>query len=300
MLQTTINYKNYNNMKTKRQLQTAFSAAIAISAAALISSCGTDTCRSGSDNTIDFTRQSVENVYTLEGSASDYNSDHDLTIACRSTILMPERIYGDESTALRDSIVSAAFGKAETYSDTVATEYFRKYASELGFNLNTDKDTKQFNGESLYKADGYITIEGSVESLSQTFLSYAVETDFYYPRSAHGSSNTKYINYDIESGRIIELDDIFVHEKMNDELVDKIRERAKAMEALAGPISIEGLPANGNFYVTNSGDIVFAYQPYEAASYAQGVIDVRFQPYELTDMMSKEGRQLFNLPSEAG
>ena len=77
-------------MKTKRQLQTAFSAAIAISAAALISSCGTDTCRSGSDNTIDFTRQSVENVYTLEGSASDYNSDHDLTIACRSTILMPE------------------------------------------------------------------------------------------------------------------------------------------------------------------------------------------------------------------
>ncbi len=136
--------------------------------------------------------------------------------------------------------------------------------------------------------------------MSQTFLSYAVETDFYYPRSAHGSSNTKYINYDIESGRIIELDDIFVHEKMNDELVDKIRERAKAMEALAGPISIEGLPANGNFYVTNSGDIVFAYQPYEAASYAQGVIDVRFQPYELTDMMSKEGRQLFNLPSEAG
>ena len=42
------------------------------------------------------------------------------------------------------------------------------------------------------------------------------------------------------------------------------------MEASIGSTDITEIPCGGNFYLTPDGEIVFSYQPYEVASYAQG------------------------------
>lgn len=43
------------------------------------------------------------------------------------------------------------------------------------------------------------------------------------------------------------------------------------------------------------GEIVFVYQPYEVASYAQGKIRVSFYPYELVDYMTPFAVNYFKL-----
>jgi hypothetical protein len=67
------------------------------------------------------------------------------------------------------------------------------------------------------------------------------------------------------------------------------------MSDIIGATSVSELPADGNFYISSEGEIVFSYQPYEIASFAQGTINIPFYAYELIDYMSAEGIELFNL-----
>ena len=76
-----------------------------------------------------------------------------------------------------------------------------------------------------------------------------------------------------------------------------IARRAIEQEATFGPTKISSLPANDNFYISADGEIVFAYQPYEIASYAQGFINVPFFPYELAEHMTPAGLAIFGLDS---
>jgi hypothetical protein len=78
-------------------------------------------------------------------------------------------------------------------------------------------------------------------------------------------------------------------------LPERIAEQAEAMSDMIGPTTVGDLPADGNFYISSEGEIVFAYQPYEVASYAQGPINIPFYSYELIDYMTDEGIALFHL-----
>lgn len=288
-------------MKLTALTTTTLSAALVFSAAsAILSSCGNnDTTACDNKKDIVFSLYRTENAYNLKGSAAEYNAERDLTVATRAALLIPEQLFGNKPDALRDAIMTAAFDKNGTASDAAANAYFHKFASESGFTADEIKNDNKYTGNDIYLADGYMTVEGSVESLTENFMSYAISTDTYYPRAANGSSTTRYINYDIASGRILTLSYIFASDKLTDGLTGKIRERAQAMEALVGQTTVESLPADGNFYINNNGDIVFAYQPLEIASHAQGRIDIRFQPYELASLMSANGLQLFRLPAPA-
>ena len=116
------------------------------------------------------------------------------------------------------------------------------------------------------------------------------------PRAAHGMSTRNYINYLISDNMIVALSDIFSDSGLKD-LPALIARRAIEQEATFGPTEISSLPANDNFYISADGEIVFAYQPYEIASYAQGFINVPFFPYELAEHMTPAGLAIFGLDS---
>ena len=59
--------------------------------------------------------------------------------------------------------------------------------------------------------------------------------------------------------------------------------------------TITDLPCDNNFYISSEGEIVFSYQPYEVASYAQGIIDIPFYPYELVSYMTPYAINFFGL-----
>jgi hypothetical protein len=88
--------------------------------------------------------------------------------------------------------------------------------------------------------------------------------------------------------------DIFRPET-TDSLVATIQTQADALEQVIGPTTITALPANDNFMLAPGGEIVFVYQPYEVASYAQGKIRVSFYPYELVDYMTPFAVNYFKL-----
>ncbi|MDE6158420.1 MAG: RsiV family protein [Muribaculaceae bacterium] len=59
-----------------------------------------------------------------------------------------------------------------------------------------------------------------------------------------------------------------------------------------GTTDINALPGDDNFYLTPDGNIIFAYQPYEVASYAQGEIQIPIPAYMISQYLTPEAQEL--------
>lgn len=245
-------------------------------------------------NSIAFNRVEMTRSYRLAGSAADYETERDLTFGCEADILMPTVVYGKAVGAIQDSILSAAFGSSGPDHSAIMTDAMQRIAGEIGYEvtdtvLPDSVVARTANFVSRY--DGFFAVEGCVETLTPRILSYAVTTSTYLPHAAHGMYGTRYLNYDLETGKLIELADLFTPEGLA-ALPAKLRDTARQMEPVIGLTDINALPADDNFYLAASGEIVFAYQPYEVASYAQGEIQIPLEPYMLVTYLTKDGNRL--------
>lgn len=256
---------------------------------------GLSSCAIGSDsNELSFRRITAEQSYRLVGSAADYEADNDLSIGCRTDILMPSKLYDNGVGQLCDSILTLAFKEVRSDLATTIKDGMKSYLDDSGYAL---ADTIMPDSivvaepEFLSRFDGYVAVEGDLETLTHKVLSYALTVSNYFPESAHGMYGTIYINYDLIDGCFIHLDDLFTEQGMA-ALPKKIRKMAQSLYPLIGATDIRTLPADNNFYITASNDIVFAYQPYEVASYAQGEIQVPMPAYLLSDFLTPLGAEL--------
>jgi hypothetical protein len=107
-------------------------------------------------------------------------------------------------------------------------------------------------------------------------------------------TDNQYISYIIPKAKILTITDLFTPEGI-EALPKVIQQQADELSSAIGPTEIESLPAGNNFYISNDGQIIFAYQPYEVASYAQGEIQVPFYPYELVQYMTTYAINRFRL-----
>lgn len=265
-------------------------------AAMLLAAC---TGEKETENTaITFRYVNEAQVFVLENSASVYECDSDLRVACRANLILPERFLDKNIGPLIDSIEVAAFDSIGGLAAVQST--FRAAASEFGFNavpevLTTpERDSLAVIPLGMTDYDGFYTVSGTVATMTPTVISYRIETSGYAPRAAHGDYSVKYVNYDVESGRVVTLDNIFTPEGLR-ALPAKIARRASLMSGVIGETSVNALPADGVFWITPAGNIEFIYQPYEVASYAQGIIRVPFEPYSLIDYMTDFGKTVFDL-----
>lgn len=264
------------------------SAALIVATAAFFSleGCSGMSADSYVDNTIAFNRMAVDKTYRAVGSAADYEAEHDLAIACRADLLIPTVAYGQPVNALQDSVFKLAFDTtANNHSDLVEAA-FRRQAREVGFEL---ADTTVADDV----ADGLFTARGDVAAMTSSVLSYAVTVSSYYPRAAHGMYTTRYLNYDIEGGKVFSLSDILTPQGVA-QLPDMLKEIALKLKASIGPVELTALPSDNNFYVNISQDLVFVYQPYEIASYAQGEIALAVPVYLLADNLTPYGKKILN------
>lgn len=265
--------------------------------ALLLAACnGNDTEVRNSDISFDYRNDAQ--VYVLQNSASVYECDSDLRIACRANIMVPRKFLGKEIGALVDSIEVAAFdsvGGLAAYENafhTAAANFGFPAVPEILTAPERDSLAAIPLGETDY--DGFYTVSGTVATMTPQLISYRVEISQYAPRAAHGDYEVKYINYDIESGRVLTLDNLFTAEGRQ-ALPPLIARRANLMSGYLGETAITSLPADGTFWITPAGNIEFLYQPYEVASYAQGIIRVPFEPYSLSEYMTDLGKTVFNL-----
>lgn len=260
---------------------------LALMSQMFLSSCN----NKGTENdSISFEVYSCQKNFQLEGSAKDYGTDSDIVFCDSVNLLMPKSVYKNDISALRDSVMMMAFDTTGTDVASLAEAYALKGAGEAGYKAKPIE--RKF--KDLTVPDSYVLVTGDVVRMSPEWISYCVTTSDYMARAAHGMSSKNYINYLPRENRILSLYDIFDRAK-TDSLASLISKEASSMEAILGPTNITALPSDNNFYVNEAGEIVFVYQPYEVASYAQGYIMIPFYPYELSNYMTPGGLKTFSL-----
>lgn len=271
-------------MKVNKSLITL--GAVALAAAAL-SSCSDKS--EADETTIAFRTIKGQAVYRLDNTSKIFDTDHDIVYFDSASIVMPTVIYNQDITALQDSIISAAFDTVSPYHLDAMNSYFRKVVDESGYTAVEVNDSVARS-----ERDGLTIVQGDIFNMSADMLTYRVMTYSYSPGAAHGMSITKYITYLINEGKLVSLADMFTPEGLK-QLPGLLRARAEELAPSLGPTDITALPSMDNFYVSLDDNIVFVYQPYEVASYAQGAIAVPFYPYQLADQMTAEGLRMFGL-----
>lgn len=100
------------------------------------------------------------------------------------------------------------------------------------------------------------------------------ELDYIYSGGAHGNYTVNFKTYDIEAKKLTEYSDIFGFD-YNEILISLLLKEAKNRNL---KIFKENFFVTNNVYFTDKG-ICFVYNPYEIASFADGVISL-FLPYE--------------------
>lgn len=269
---------------TTKTLRTLPAATIALGI--ILSACSNNS--SYDDTTISFALMTQSRAYTLQGSAADYQADKDLTYLDSASLLIPTVIGTHDVRTLQDSIFSVAFDTTGIDHRQLAERYFENIAAENGYK------TEIADGISINNCDGFDVVSGAVSTLTPDMLVYCVTVENYSPRAAHGITTKRYINYAIADGKVITLNDIFTAQGLQS-LPEAIAKRANDLVSVFGPTEVTALPSGNNFYISAAGEIVFVYQQYEIASFAQGIISIPFYSYELCNYMTPAGLHLFGI-----
>lgn len=242
------------------------------------------------NNNISFTTVNASALYRLDNTAQVFKTDNDIAYQDSASLLIPTEIYGHNLDALKDSITKIAFDTVTPDINSAIDRYFAHTVAETGYQYSVCDSIQRSDW------DGMTIVNGDIFNLTTRLLTYRVSNYSYSPGAAHGITTTDYITFDLSSGHIIGLDDIFTADGLA-KLPALIKARAEELAPAIGPTNIESLPSHGNFYITLDESIVFIYQPYEVASYAQGAIAIPFYPYQLSELMTAEGLTFFDLNS---
>lgn len=268
--------------------------AASIIAAALFTACSSQEKTDANDApslqtvSVSFDAINYQVSHELTGSADDYFRDADIVYTDSVSLVLPMKMADNDLATLRDSIISLAFDTTGTDIDKIISDYVSRDAKQFSF------PTKQVAPVDIYSADGFEMIAGSVVNYNPSLLVYEVANSSYSPGAAHGITSRFYINYDLIGDRLLNGKFMFAEAKRG-ELAKAIAARANEMTEIIGPTEIDSLPDRDNFYINPEGEIVFVFQPYEVASYAQGLISINLYPAELADYLTPEAQKYFHL-----
>lgn len=135
-----------------------------------------------------------------------------------------------------------------------------------------------------------LEIERTVQYLGQrhniaTFREYFFE----YSGGVHGNYYTKFINFDLNSHRILNIDDLLISPEKRSELLQKWREAnaKRQAESVFSDWDSSAAGLSENFYFTHDG-LMFRYGVYELAPFVAGEVDVIIPYYELQNIIKPE------------
>ncbi|MDZ7880637.1 MAG: DUF3298 domain-containing protein [Saprospiraceae bacterium] len=157
---------------------------------------------------------------------------------------------------------------------TVRDSFFNAYKTEL-----KDEIPDSLSSVMLNHAQST-----SMEVVSNTDGLLSLGFQFYtYGGGAHGNHGTQLVTYDIKNKKILTLDDVFkpnYKAGLNAAIMRAARRYfgVKPNKSLEGSALVATVEANDNYAIGRKG-ILFQYNPYEIASYAQGEIQL-FVPFE--------------------
>lgn len=183
---------------------------------------------------------------------------------------------------LQDSLLVHLFNAPRAKTFEKAAEYFLSRPLFLEFEINSPY--KVINPNKIKYDEGTNKWRTHVSAeLAMTSPELAVFRIMKsgYSGGAHGWYGATYLTFDKQASRIWSIQDAFLPQKRKQllRLVNRrIEKRIKQNTAL--------LPATAltTFYPNKQG-ITFVFQPYEVASYAEGIVEINVPYAELTGML---------------
>lgn len=266
-------------------------------AAMITQSCTGPTVEVKNENETVFDHILVKKVYSLENSSTDFETDSDLSFGCRVSLFIPVKFMGLDMSALRDSVLMISFDTIAGNPELAAESCFINSGVYSGYPLvekdtaGNETDSVDTTFDSLNNFNGFMEIQGRIAAMTPDYISYSVTSSTYYPMAAHGMYGTRYIVYSTKAEKVVSLADFFTPAGL-EALPALLRKKAYSMRGFIGSTNLTEIPAYGNFYINTDGDLVFVYQPYEIASFAQGEISITIEPYLVSDYLNALGKQV--------
>lgn len=242
-----------------------------------------------SDGISDFevrqTFKSVARNYNVTAATGDNDWLKDAGISASVAVQWPDKLGDVDLSAMQDSIV-------EMVADTTA--YGRDIDKAMMAYVSNIDGTE---GCTLTRID---SVPDAPKIAAQTTVSFkvltrrlaVVERAFYsYQGGAHGDYGSRFINFDLSTGKSLGYDGIF-----KAGTADSVRQAV--IEALLARYNVSKVSDldncgifSANLYVTRNvwldgDDIVFYYNIYEIAPYAAGPIEVRVPAWKVESLLT--------------
>lgn len=176
--------------------------------------------------------------------------------------------------------------------------------------LNIDKIDALVNSYADRLAQSYSDIDDLPDSEFYTLLNLDTinikknfiiisEHEETFTGGAHGMYSDSYYHFDILKQKLLELNNLFDIEKLN-KVGEKYFLQEKGLTKKSINLESEGysfeenkFQLNNNYYFSDD-KIIFTYNPYEIASYAEGQITIKIPKSELKNIIKKEYEYLIN------
>lgn len=146
-----------------------------------------------------------------------------------------------------------------------------------------------------YKASWSIEINSDIIYQDSSFISVAT-TIFSYTGGAHPNSNQVYKSFNLNTGKAITLDDILVN-GFEEELNESAEIEFRMLKEIPPAFTLEEkgyvfeggkFKLNDNFAIINE-SILFYYNPYEIASYADGPTEIELKLTDYVNLIDPNG-----------
>lgn len=225
-------------------------------------------------------------VPQIKGAAGGKFADHRINNTLNFTVL--QELYRALPMSMRnDKVMRTAFDKTFAKPDggEDARDFIEDVARVVSFKLRCDlEDVKQYGGTSVesYDLQGQYTVHFNGDNL------FSVEQQGYiYTGGAHGMTLFNAAAFDLATGKQLTLADLFINgsdylARINKEVAVQVADESRMF---FGPVEVK----DGDlFYFNENGDLVIAYEPYEVAPYAAGIVRFTIPAAQLADILAVE------------
>ncbi|QRX63802.1 DUF3298 domain-containing protein [Dysgonomonadaceae bacterium zrk40] len=175
---------------------------------------------------------------------------------------------------------------------TLYTEAYRERYRALSNNFYEEK--AMMDGEMPVWYWHTLDIRNELLHVSDSLMSYSVSYSDY-EGGAHGSHRVTYTNIDLNRLTTLSEEDLFLpgyYRPLTEKIVVQLMKDNEVTEPdslqMKGFFTVEDIQPNNNFWLSDSA-IHYAFNQYEIAPYAMGVIDVTIPYSELTELLSPGG-----------
>ncbi len=227
-------------------------------------------------------RRATAPVFTFENYEQSFNSKQPFSVRM-SYIRIVNADNNDILKSIEESNRRNFFELGSTFPRTMR-KAFDMAAAQFRNDNNCDD-------ERVSQGDYQLTVTSDIDVFDRT-LSYTVK-GYEYTGGAHGISWTKGLNYSLETGELLTLDDYFTD-----------RQKAAIPSALVSLLCwqkgfsateseklvemgyyLDGIKPSENFRASATG-ITFIYNPYEIGPYSLGITEIEL-PYAMMDQLLK-------------